>query len=327
MIVISSSSTTTARTCWKKYYWRYEEHLQPVTKPIQLSQGRIIHEAFDKFYKGVPEKEVTQYIIDTYNLELSKAEYVDQEQLETAKYTALGMWLGYPHQKRLQYSVVGSERDFSVPIGHGLRLCGKIDRTLEKQGTLWVGEMKTSGDYEANFTRRAENSYQATAYVYAMRKLGYNVQGVIYDVIKKPSLRKGRSETASQFCRRIAYDYKQRPDYYYFNYSTYRSPDQLRWFEGDIRNLIKELKRHKKYRDWYRNPDACYAYNHQCEYHKICFSDKPDPLLLQLYFTRGKDDKDLSGMQKDSKSNKISPKQPYTKGGEKNESNTESSAS
>lgn len=294
---ISVSSTAMARTCWKKYYFRHELHLRPIATSSNLEQGRIVHEAFDMYYKGRPQDEITKYIIDTYNFSLSKAEYVDQEAIEISKYTALGMWLGYPHATRTDYSVVGSEREFEVPLCRGVILRGKIDRTLQKQNCIWVGETKLTGESEPAFRQRIENSYQATAYVYAMQKEGYSASGVIYDCIKKPQLRKGRTETCSQFCRRIAYDYKQRPEHYYYTYPTYRSPDQVRWFLEDMKSLSRDIALKKKSGLWYRNPDACYSYGTECEYKNICYADVPDPLIVGLYYKKGGEDGKGSGQE------------------------------
>ncbi|KKK47502.1 hypothetical protein LCGC14_3154560, partial [marine sediment metagenome] len=36
----------------------------------------------------------------------------------------------------------------------------------------------------------------------------------------------------------------------------------------------------------YRNTDACWHFNTECQYAKICFADTPDPLVLELYFKK-----------------------------------------
>jgi hypothetical protein len=292
LLKISASSSSTARLCWKKYYWRYDQNILPIGSSVQQQQGKVIHEAFDMFYKGEAPSKITTFISSTYDDLLNGAELADQESLEVAKFTALGMWLGYPHHTRALYSVIGSEREFLIPLAHGVRLHGIIDRTLQKDGLWWVGELKTSGEQNNQFIRRIERSYQASAYVYALQQLGLKVQGVLYDIIKKPLLRKGSSETCQQFCQRIMIDYKRRPENYYYTYQTYRSPEQLKMFQKDMQGLIGDIRAHKRTGIYYRNPDACFQFNNECEYSKICFCDKPDPLILQLYFRQGGGDRD-----------------------------------
>ena len=130
-------------------------------------------------------------------------------------------------------------------------------------------------------------SDQVTAYVYAWRRLGYPVEGVLFDVIKKPLLRKGSTENCGDFCARIWLDYKTNAKKYYTRHYEYRSDEDIKRWLKDIGKVISEIKAIWKGK-YYRNPDSCWNYNAECPYKKICFADTPDPLTVDLYYEKTK---------------------------------------
>jgi len=97
--------------------------------------------------------------------------------------------------------VVASELEFNVPIynpetgrpSRSYTLSGKIDRLVRLPGgNLVIWECKTtSEDLDAGsaFWRRLRLEAQPSVYVLAARELGYDVTGVIFDVIRKPAIR------------------------------------------------------------------------------------------------------------------------------------------
>ncbi len=287
MILLSASRTSVAKSCWKKYQWKYIEGLRPVTKPISLTLGSIIHDAFESFYKGESDANVYHNIGKAFDKEMSKVSLPDHEALIVAKYTALGMWKFNPY-KLDTYEEIHPEVEFSVTVGNlrGVRLIGRMDGKVKKAGTWWVREVKTSGMYHQAFRNMISVSAQATAYVYAMQRMGYKVDGVVYDAIRKPRLQKRQHETAHDFGKRIWEDYRDRPTAYFMREFTYRNPTHMKLFENDTIQLVRDMRARKRSNIWYRNTDNCYKYNSECAYKKICFQEKPDTLTLQLFYTR-----------------------------------------
>jgi len=272
-----------------KYKWRYVSHLRPITKPIPITLGSIMHEAFDLFYKGSGDEDVFAFIVREFDSALSKVEAADQEDLRIAKFTALGMWRFLPNRyKNLkEFDELHSEEAGSVELDTDIQYTYKFDGRLKKAGVWWVREFKTTGMSQRQFEGRARTSGQATGYVWAANKQGYKVEGVMYDCIKKPLLRKSRRESCNDFGKRIMLDYKTRADYYYSRHYTYRNPTHLEQFEDDMKQLALELRQREAADAFYRNPDQCWNFNYPCPYMPICFERSPDPLTLQLYFTEG----------------------------------------
>lgn len=282
---LSYNNGSTFRGCQKKFYWRYVEHLEPITKLPSLTLGSVIHEGFDLFYKGGSDQEVYDYILDKFNSEISKQEVSDQEDLLIAKYIAMGMWLYYPYKKR-EFTKISSEEDFRIPLMDGVDFIGKVDGRILKDDRWWVRELKTTGLDQRKFEGRCQTSAQGTGYVYAMTRLGYDVKGIMYDYIMKPRLRKGVNETADDFGRRIVQDYRVRTKLYFNRYYSYRTPVDLAHFEEDSKLLAQDILDKFANGKFYRNMDQCWNFGSECPYHKICMSETPDKLTLELYFKK-----------------------------------------
>jgi hypothetical protein len=109
---------------------------------------------------------------------------------------------GYAWRWRAQpIAIVASEQQFVLPLINPatgaaskiFRLAGKIDGiALLSDGRMAVREHKTTSedvDASSDFWRRLQLDAQPSIYVYAARQLGYDVSAVIYDVVRKPTIR------------------------------------------------------------------------------------------------------------------------------------------
>lgn len=299
MLNISYSRASVARGCWQKYKFRYIDGLEPTVKSTALSLGRIIHEAFNEFYNGLSDDDCLKFVASSFDKEIGKVELPDQEALVIAKYTGLGMWKNYPH-KQLGFDKIFPEEKFEVRLGNklrGIKFIGKVDGRILKDDVWWVREVKVTGLSQRQFAGRIGTSGQGTGYVYALKKKGYDVQGLMYDCIKKPLLHKGIYESVHDFGIRIYKDYadpKKKAMYYQRHY-TYRNQDDLQLFQEGMETLAREIRQKERTGGFYRNPDQCWNYNSECPYHKICKTAIPDKLTTQLFFTTREDRKKEGG--------------------------------
>jgi len=287
ILEISNNSINIYRSCPKKYQWRYIKGLTPYKKSSALTLGSIVHDAFDMYYNGFSEAEVTGYITKTADEEIAKSPPDMAEDLLLMKYTALGMWMYYPKDLSV-FSKIVPELSLKIRFDRGVDLVLRLDGLVEVDGKLWVRELKTTGMSFSQFEQRCETSPQCSTYTYAARKNGYPVEGVIFDFVKKPLLRRHVRESKEQFGKRIMGDFKMRPIFYYKRHYSYRSAETLDLFEKDLFSTVKELKRKcRKGDEWYRNPDNCWNFNSACPYMPICFHKDPDPLTIELFFKQG----------------------------------------
>ena len=286
MLEISNNSTSIMRSCQKKYHWTYIAGLKPIRKTTSLSLGTVLHSAFDMYYKGFQATEVYKYIIDTMDEQLSKVSPEETEDVTIAKYILIGMWNNYPFNLD-GFKKIEAEKEFrvNVPGISDVVFVGKVDGLVtDHQNKLWVRELKSTSQTFEQFEVRARRAQQASGYIWAMRKLGYPVEGIIYDYVKKPLLRKGKAEDMHQYGYRILTDYSTRRDMYYKRHYVYRTQEELDMFEDDLRSCATDILARSQDGCWHRNSDQCWNYNTECPYLKICYQKIPDPLTVQLYF-------------------------------------------
>lgn len=293
MIEISNNSLSTFRTCPKKWWWHYIERLKPRRKSAALYIGYAIHEAFDMLYKNKPK--IIEFIDDLYKRTISSAPPEEQERLGIDYKTVLGMFINSPY-KTINFQAMESEKEFEVKLTPIIKFIGRVDGLVKDNERWWIREIKTTGMPTKIFEQRAQSSSQATGYIYALKEVtGLNIQGVMYDYIRKPRLYKRRDECGAEYGQRIYADYcnKEKQRSYYSRYYTYRSPYEIQLWKDDTLKQSKHITRCIKDDSFYRNTSACWVYGSECPYKKICFSETIDPLVVELFYEK----KDKNALQ------------------------------
>jgi hypothetical protein len=286
---VSNSSLTTYQTCQKKWQWSYVEKLKPRKKSGALTLGTIIHKAFDMYYKPTSTKDIVSYIDSAYKEELSKVGIEDQEDIYLDSKTALGMFLNFPFDQ-MKFDEIQSEEEFRVEIAPGIFYIGKVDGKVKRTGKWWIREIKTTSEPKNIFEKRAACSSQGTGYIFGIRQQdGVDIQGVIYDYMRKPKLYKRKDECMEEFGQRIYMDYcdAKKKKSYFDRYPTYRSPFNIKeWLEDAIRTT-HQIEQSIQKSDFPRNTNSCYSYNTECPFFKVCFAEQIDPLIVDLFYIRG----------------------------------------
>ena len=267
-----------------KYKFRYLDGLDPIKQSSALTLGSIVHSAFDMYYNQFPTEDVIRYIKNAVQMQVEGLHPEEQEDIQIVQYISLGMFINYPINL-IVFKEIKPELEFRVQLFDDVWFTGTVDGlVMDQNNKLWVREVKTTSQAFPQFEKRARTTAQGSGYIWAMRKLGFPVEGVMYDYIKKPLLRKGTNDTVDSFGTRICADYHMRPDFYFKRHFSYRSNEQMELFEQDLIGVAKEIQYRCKNNAWYRNPDQCWNFNSECPYMKICFQKNPDPLTIQLYY-------------------------------------------
>jgi hypothetical protein len=221
-----------------------------------------------------------------YQKEISEAGIEEQENLILDHKTALGMFLNYPY-KDMKFRQIISEEEFRVPLDKDTTYVGRVDGRVLKDKFWWIREVKTTGMNRRAFENTAQLSSQGTGYLWAMEKqTGLDLRGIMFDYLRKPKLVKRVNEDAYQFAERIYLSYcdKSKQKSYFSRYFSYRSPHELTLWEDDVHKTVKSLRRCIKTDEFYRNTNSCWMYNTECPYRKICFLEKVDKLILELFY-------------------------------------------
>jgi hypothetical protein len=129
----------------------------------------------------------------------------------------------------------------SIPPGIVFPLRGRIDGVIDVAGSMWIEENKTKGNVnKQQLAQTICSNIQVMFYaVCSQLKYGRPCYGVVYNVIRKPALRRGIKESRFDYIQRIDMDIESRPDEYFTRLTVEFTPEQiLRWVREELNPLL-----------------------------------------------------------------------------------------
>jgi len=208
-MIITHSEMQTAKTCLRKEFLSYKLGIRPIADAKPLRMGKAFHEGLDRYKQGkiagtsIDTSEIIRTIMDEYRAcrpgmeDKRLYDYRIEEQTVAHMLNAY-FWRWEQMDTEMEYIV--SEQEFEMPIinpdsNRSSRIAiaqGKIDGIVKlSDGRLAVIEHKTTSDdlpVESDYWKRLRIDAQISLYYLAARHLGYDVQTVLYDVVKKPTI-------------------------------------------------------------------------------------------------------------------------------------------
>lgn len=140
---------------------------------------------------------------------------------------------------------IGKEIDFSIPhrLPNGMEvlLRGKQDGQFSVRGVEgnWLLETKTKGMIdEDGISKGLHRDMQTGLYMHAMRRLhkGAMPMGVLYNVIRRTSLKPRVADTPEIYAKRVREDIQKRPDFYFMRWTRQVTQYELDQFVERILN-------------------------------------------------------------------------------------------
>lgn len=301
------------RNCRKKCWWRYVQELVPLEQPEALTFGALIHRCLEVWHTTSNIETVTDYINQQVNRNGEDWEHRFWH-LATAMMT--GYARTYPQE---EWTPVVLEQTFRGPIvnpvsgwsSHKTEMQGKIDGIVIWDGEHWLLEHKTAARIDAGYIERIWADFQVFLYAhYARVCFGYDIKGVVYNVLQKVKLKQREGETEAEFQQRHAElcarnkngtstarrrmpetdeEYQARLLAAYADTSCFHREIVL-IEERRIKELQAEIwDLNKSYLDavnndrWYQNPSHCFHWNRRCPYEPLCSAANPENLIDSEY--------------------------------------------
>lgn len=243
-------------TCPRKYEYRINRGLVPKKRATPLEFGGAIHKALDEWYQSRDEQKALELFTGTY-----------QEDESDAKRThKMGKWIlqNYFSSYRDQpWKPILSEKAFTVPApGHPeYSFIGRIDKIVEWDKVLWVVDHKTTSGLGPQYTKKVEPNGQLAGYKWAAKEMGYEVAGVILDVLL---VAKGLLDSSSRS--------RLQP---LLRIDAYISDDRLYEWASEFSHAITRIKGCEAKKVWPMEGmfnGACTYYG-ECPYQKVCMED------------------------------------------------------
>jgi hypothetical protein len=238
----------------------------------------------------------------------------EDQALRTA--IARGLMTGYHHRWIDEdWTVESVEQEFHIPIfnPHSKRRsqlythAGKFDGVVSKNGDPYLLEHKTCREEispGSPYWTRLSIDTQISGYLLASWHLGIRLNGVLYDVIRKPEIRPKRlglketsmvrisglycnqrlspetyqqfslakdfRETPEMFEARLTQDTLERPDWYFGRQLVTRLEKELLTYAEELWRTAKDMHAAQSSGDDRRNDKACFAFHRPCEYLGLC---------------------------------------------------------
>jgi len=309
--LLTESRAQTARRCLREEHLRYREGIVPVLSMVEaLRIGTLGHHALEAWWRASRDErfERAMQAIEAFATPDSNPfELVAIEELIRGYDVR---WGDEPLE------AIGVELEFRAPLrnpdtgaaSRTFQLAGKIDVLLRSQQRTLIMDHKFSGEEigpGSVFWARLRMGGQSSGYIRGAEALGHpDVDGFIYDVIRKPSLRphkatpvaerkytqpkidkktgavlepprlyaaqREQDETPAEYRERVREDIATSPDKYYQRATVVRLEEQLREHDRELWLLSQTLLATRRLGIAPRNTDACARYGSVCNYFSVC---------------------------------------------------------
>jgi hypothetical protein len=305
---LTHSRIQSYNTCNRKHLFEYELAIRPERTAAPLRMGSAVHECCDggkmftqHCYGELPGAAIVERTLQHYDAKPADANYVQQWEVERAKIAA--MMYGYYWRWPAWENVIATEQSFTAPIinpktGRQSRtfcLRGKMDGIIRlNDGRIALLEHKTTSDdldSDSQLWRRLRIDAQISIYYMAALDMGYKVETIIYDMLRKPQYRmslatplekrkykkdgtlyanlRDEDETPEAYYQKCMSGITEDPAKYYIRKEVPRTADDLAEAKDDLWGHTQRIKQSQNTGHWPRNTGACLQFG-RCPYFDCC---------------------------------------------------------
>ena len=212
--LLTHSRMACFKRCPREHFYRYELGIRPAGDTAPLRMGSIIHEAIDFYARGVSVEAIIEGVAKKYDERVAELEGADIDTLvavDVERVTVIELVWAYFQVWKYDYTTgevpnltpvecIASERAFKLPILNPVTNkptasfieAGKMDGIVRlADGRVALKETKTTGDSiddSSDYWRKLRLDHQISMYVDAGNRLGFGIETILYDVIRKPSI-------------------------------------------------------------------------------------------------------------------------------------------
>lgn len=294
--LLTNSRAKSFRRCARHHLHAYVEGYRPIERAAPLTFGTWFHVMLEAWWRSTS---------DHLGSALATLEAPESYALDPFDRVRLQeLLLGYDARwgdepllvERVEVQFAAELRN--PQSGHSSRtwqLGGKIDAIATRDGLPWLVEHKTTSEDispGSTYWRKLRLDTQVSTYFIGAASIGYDVEGCIYDVIRKPKLapleatpverRKYKADGTLYAAQR---DRAETPEEYRQRYREHVGQHLLELFvRGDVVRVERDLE-DSAFDLWQtarlireaelagrhpRNPDSCFQWSRPCEFFDVC---------------------------------------------------------
>lgn len=297
MLHISTSSLDDFLTCRRLYYYKRIKRYEKAVFHLPFFVGRIVHEGMSYLLRKKPDaiKLMTEFfrkekksVNEQFVLTPEKLEEVNEQE-----YVAKGMLTAYARRyaKMLKdTTLLDSEVEGALQLSENVVFVIKLDNLLRIRGKKVLHELKTSKYITPEYIKMVQTDRQMTIYYrfYNLIFEKHPIQEIIYDVIRKPSIRQKKNESYPVYLKRLSEWYDTTDDMSKFHIERFKEPViSEESILNTVQHVAEEMLKSKSKEDYYENHDHCSSYyGDVCSYYDLCHKGGETKENLVLYQIR-----------------------------------------
>lgn len=276
---LSNGGANCARDCKRKYYHRYEQAIQR-----RRDDSHALY--FGRIWALVMACWFTERALKPC-LDIIEREADNRD--DSAKLEA--MISGYAARWPEHHMVTISEGEFDVPIRNpatgrpslSFTQYGFVDLLeLTINNDIWLWEHKTAGTIDGQYIEKLWCDSQITSYAVALRGIGIDIKGVVYDVVKKTKIKQRIKDTPEDYHARLMELYLTDESMFHRE-TVILSDSQIADWKADLWQTTQEILACRRAGIWPRNTSRCYDWHRPCEFVPLC-QNGADSLLLETEY-------------------------------------------
>jgi hypothetical protein len=294
---MSVSSVQDWLTCKRLYYYKRIKKYEKAVYNLPFIVGRVVHEGL----AAVLSKKLNavELMTEVYKKERKAAiqEFgLTPEQIEVLdmqEFTTKGMLLAYKKKYAKMIAdmkYLGSEIEGALDLGNDVTFVVKMDNIVKVRNKKLLHELKTTKEITPDYVKRVQTDLQIAVYYHFHNIIWPEepIEEIMYDIIRKPSIRIKKKESKSEFLQRLQEWYQKPEDMSVFHIERFKKPgiDE----DSTINTVVKvseEMLRCKEKEDYYQDFDKCHSYYGDiCPYYTLCHEGGETKENLVLYKIR-----------------------------------------
>lgn len=273
--VLTNSEIKTFRRCPREHHYAYRLGYRPIVDAHPLRFGGAWHLMQESWWH---DRDLERAL----SLQLGDVDPFDRAHLRALMRGYHTRWLDEPIE------TVHVEAQFRAPLvnpstarsSRTFQMGGKVDVLAIWQGRKWLVEHKTTSkslEHGGVYWRTLNLDPQPATYIEGVRALGHEVDGVLYDVVRKLALRpleanarRSAPETPEAFEQRCLEAIVEDPAKYFARGTVVRlqaEEDEARDDRWQVAQAIQLADRSGHHA---RNVDACERFSRMCPYWEVC---------------------------------------------------------
>lgn len=294
-LYVSYSSMTAFRNCPRFYFYRHIKRYQLRSFNIPYLVGRVMHTAIQALLNQ--PKTAEKILQEKYQQEKKQARkdfptmsVRDEEELIAQEAITLGILRAFKKRYSQFLSAtkhIATEKLLIYPLNKQVMVVAKLDNVVFNQNQYYLYELKNlkSLDMERVETIRTDPQTSLYFKIHNLVEKKFKLGGILYNIVRKPSIRQKQKETRGEFLNRLS-DWYEDDAEYKFHLERLKKP----FVSGDavmntVTKITDRMLNCKSVHDYYQDFNFCIHEWGKCEFYALCHrggETKENMKLIQI---------------------------------------------